>query len=107
MRWLPCNAAFTHYFRAETTHANNLLSVIRICCTIAYPTMPVNAEQLHGPSLALSVVRANEPIGIYNTKGEERNMETVNTLVVLDEGNKAFIAGPEAACCLSSLVPLF
>ena len=33
-------------------------------------------------------------------------METVNTLVVLDEGNNAFIEVPYGSCCLSSLAPL-
>ncbi len=33
-------------------------------------------------------------------------METVNTLVVLDEGNKAFSEVPYGSCCLTSLIPL-
>lgn len=33
-------------------------------------------------------------------------METVNTLVVLDEGNKAFSEVPYGSCCLSSFIPL-
>lgn len=46
-------------------------------------------------------------MGISHTKGEEDSMEKqFETLVVLEEGNKAFTSVLDGACCISAVVAL-